>query len=319
MISIFRNAVKKFVYDNQGLVRRMYGDLRHIFVLKSELENEIEFEDMQHSADKYSKAFNTHNNQRQNKAKKVAVVVEKKNQRSNDVIEPHFRPTNKQSAINNKQKTKPAKAVTTEQQQSENFGVLDNIIKDIIESNALNAQSEIAGNIFGIQKTTKLTSIVPTSTPSIIESLKGKIKEPESDAKIVEIVDKAVESILGNISLALSSSTSTTTSTTVRTTTLNAANKTEKLSFTLKNNRPVQPELLKGEEELEEAIVSEIFGLDDMETAASNDDLEKDKLNKKPLAASSSSSPTTMETQLFQDTIQKEKEQAPPQMNRRGV
>lgn len=317
---ISRNAVKKFVYDNQGLVRRMYGDLRHIFVLKSELENEIEFEDMQHSADKYSKAFNTHNNQRQMKAKKVAAVVEKKNQRSNDVIEPHFRPTNKQSAINNKQKTKPSKAVTTEQQQSENFGVLDNIIKDIIESNALNAQSEIAGNIFGIQKTTKLTSIIPTSTPSIIDNLKDKTtndsKEFENEAKIVEIVDKAVESILSNISLALSSSTSTTTTTTVRTTTLNAANKTEKLSFTLKNNRPVQPELLKGEEELEEAIVSEIFGLDDMETAASNDDLEKDKLNKKP---ASSSSPTTMETQLFQDTVQKEKEQAPPQMNRRGV
>ncbi|CAO1318907.1 unnamed protein product [Diamesa serratosioi] len=315
------NAVKKFVYDNQGLVRRMYGDLRHIFVLKSELENEIEFEDMQHSADKYSKAFNTHNNQRQMKAKKVAAVVEKKNQRSNDVIEPHFRPTNKQSAINNKLKTKPPKAVTTEQQQAENFGVLDNIIKDIIESNALNAQSEVAGNIFGIQKTTKLTSILPTSTPSIIDNLKEKTsdtkvseKDPENEAKIVEIVDKAVESLLSNISLALSSSISTTTSTTVRTTTLNAAaNKTEKLSFTLKNNRPVQPELLKGEEELEEAIVSEIFGLDDMETAASNDDLEKDKLNKK------SSSPTTMETQLFQDTVQKEKEQAPPQMNRRGV
>ena len=298
----------------------MYGDLRHIFVLKSELENEIEFEDMQHSADKYSKAFNIHNNQRQMKAKKVATNVEKKNQRSNDVIEPHFRPTNKQSAINNKQKTKPSKAVTTEQQQSENFGVLDNIIKDIIESNALNAQSDIAGNIFGIQKTTKLTSVTPTSTPSIIDNLKDKTsdskvlnKESENEAKIVEIVDKAVEHLLNNISLALSSSTSTT----VRTTSMNDANKTEKLSFTLKNNRPVQPvqpELLKGEEELEEAIVSEIIGLDDMETAASNEDLEKDKLNKK-----SSSTPTTMETQLFQDTVQKEKEQTPPQMNRRGV
>lgn len=308
------------MYDNQGLVRRMYGDLRHIFVLKSELENEIEFEDMQHSADKYSKAFNIHNNQRQMKAKKVATNVEKKNQRSNDVIEPHFRPTNKQSAINNKQKTKPSKAVTTEQQQSENFGVLDNIIKDIIESNALNAQSDIAGNIFGIQKTTKLTSVTPTSTPSIIDNLKDKTsdskvlnKESENEAKIVEIVDKAVEHLLNNISLALSSSTSTT----VRTTSMNDANKTEKLSFTLKNNRPVQPvqpELLKGEEELEEAIVSEIIGLDDMETAASNEDLEKDKLNKK-----SSSTPTTMETQLFQDTVQKEKEQTPPQMNRRGV
>lgn len=33
-----RNAVRKFVDDNQGLMRRMYGDLRHLSVLRSEME-----------------------------------------------------------------------------------------------------------------------------------------------------------------------------------------------------------------------------------------------------------------------------------------
>nr|XP_023029321.1 protein spaetzle 4 [Leptinotarsa decemlineata] len=37
------NAVKRFIKDNQGLMRRMYGDQRHIQVLKAELGNGPEF------------------------------------------------------------------------------------------------------------------------------------------------------------------------------------------------------------------------------------------------------------------------------------
>ncbi|KAJ8935235.1 hypothetical protein NQ318_011455 [Aromia moschata] len=34
-------AVKRFISDNQGLVRRMYGDQRHGHVLKAELHNDV--------------------------------------------------------------------------------------------------------------------------------------------------------------------------------------------------------------------------------------------------------------------------------------
>lgn len=72
--------MKKFVYENQGLVRRMYGDMRHIFVMQSELENEVDSDDFKHHADKYSKTFNDQhdlkNNHREMKAKKIG---EKKN------------------------------------------------------------------------------------------------------------------------------------------------------------------------------------------------------------------------------------------------
>lgn len=44
LLSFFRHAVRRFVHENQGLMRRMYGDERHISVLRAELEsNDIEF------------------------------------------------------------------------------------------------------------------------------------------------------------------------------------------------------------------------------------------------------------------------------------
>lgn len=74
--------MKKFVYENQGLVRRMYGDIRHIFVMQSEIENEVDSDDFKHFADKYSKAFNNnqqHNERNSHREMKSRKIVEKKN------------------------------------------------------------------------------------------------------------------------------------------------------------------------------------------------------------------------------------------------
>ncbi|CAD6234215.1 GSCOCG00007660001-RA-CDS [Cotesia congregata] len=44
-INVWRHAVRRFVQENQGLMRRMYGDEKHILVLKNELEkNDIDLE-----------------------------------------------------------------------------------------------------------------------------------------------------------------------------------------------------------------------------------------------------------------------------------
>lgn len=52
-----RHAVRRFVQENQGLMRRMYGDERHINVLKAELErNDVDLkydEYYHHFADDY--------------------------------------------------------------------------------------------------------------------------------------------------------------------------------------------------------------------------------------------------------------------------
>lgn len=51
------NAVRRFVNENQGMMKRMYGDVRHISVLRNEINNnDITLEDVQETAIRYSRA-----------------------------------------------------------------------------------------------------------------------------------------------------------------------------------------------------------------------------------------------------------------------
>lgn len=286
--------MKKFVYENQGLVRRMYGDMRHIFVMQSELDNEVDFEDLQHSADKYSKAFNTHN-QRQMKAKKA--VVDRKNFRSD--AEPYFRPAQRPSAINSKQKTKPPK-VTNEQADAN--VLIDNLIKTNIEAIA---EATKANGTNVDRATTKLTSVPSSSTtPSSSVSDEEQTEENAFTRNDATTVDKVVLNLFNNISSALST---TTTLSTLKTSSI-ASTVEDKLSSTLRNELINSNNLEKVEAEL----------LNDMEQVASNDAgmfTESDALDRNN---SKEPQTTTTETQLFQDTVQKEKEPVPV-VNRRGV
>lgn len=302
-----RNAVKKFVYENHGLVKRMYGDLRHIFVMQSELENEIELEDIKQTADKYSKAFNTHN-KRQMKAKKE---LDRKNVRSEN--EPYFRPAQRPSALNSKQKTKPPKTVAKE--QSDNDVLLDNLIKSNIEAIAEGFKAK-EGNFSqspeSSQKTTKLTSVPSSSTtPSSLSKIKGDVasERAEDTAKYEEIAssekndeataDKVVLNLFNNISSVLSS-------TTVSSATAND----EKLSSTLTESI-ISNTLEKVEEEIEVEALNDLVQVASGVGEALTDNEVSDRNNSKEPQ-------TTTETQLFQDTVQKEKEPTPV-VNRRGV
>ena len=51
IILLHRHAVRRFVQENQGLMRRMYGDERHINVLRAEFERndvELKYDDYYH-------------------------------------------------------------------------------------------------------------------------------------------------------------------------------------------------------------------------------------------------------------------------------
>lgn len=51
------NAVRRFVHENQGLMKRMYGDVRHISVLRTEINNnDIDVNDAEEAAARYSRA-----------------------------------------------------------------------------------------------------------------------------------------------------------------------------------------------------------------------------------------------------------------------
>lgn len=294
--------------------------MRHIFVMQSEMENEIDDEDLKYSADKYSKAFNSHNAQREMRAKKEA---ERKNFRSDS--EPYFRPAQRPSATNSKQKTKPAKVVANEQQSQNNDVLLDNMIKsnvDAIVGDSRKKEDNFTSTSPAVsQKTTKLTSVPSSSTtPSstsdapddLVSESVGKIASKKNDETTT--VDKVVLNLFNNISSALSSSTaaSSTSSSTSATISVDDEDSKEELSSTSKDESIVSNTLATVEEEIEAEALNDLeqIAASVGETIAETDAIDRNN-SKEPQT-------TTTETQLFQDTVHKEKDPAPV-VNRRGV
>jgi len=302
----------------------MYGDVRHIFVMQSELENEIDFDDIKLTADKYSRAFNTHNKprHRQMKAKKVTATrnVERKNYRSGDNSEPHFRPAQRPAAINTKQRTKPPKLTVND--QSEKTSLIDNLIQTNVESLTNTKLNEKSTS----QATTKLTSISSSSTtPSIstseimndedsnriVDNHEQAYDDEESDREKNETVDIAVIDLFSNISSALSASSTSTVSTTEKVST--------EATTTMSNNSSETPSIMtknkvttEENEELEE-VVDEIFSelVNDSSSSASSTSAVVEKIDDKGQTSKDPSLTTTTEAQLYQDAI--------PTANRRGV
>lgn len=288
--------------------------MRHIFVMQSEMENEIDYEDMKYSADKYSKTFNSHNAQREMRAKKEA---ERKNFRSDS--EPYFRPAQRPSATNSKQKTKPPKVVANEQQSQSNDVLLENTTKSNIDAKKKDDNSTSTSPAVS-QKTTKLTSVpssstTPSSTSDVPDELVsesvGKIASKKNDEGTA--VDKVVLNLFSNISSALSSTTaaSSTSSSTSATISVDEDGK-EELSSTSKDESIVSNTLETVEEEIEAEALNDLeqIAASVGETIAETDAIDRNN-SKEPQT-------TTTETQLFQDTVHKEKDPAPV-VNRRGV
>lgn len=285
----------------------MYGDMRHIFVMQSELENEVDLDDIQHSADKYSKAFNEHN-QRQMKAEKS--VVERKNFRSDS--EPYFRPAQRPSAINSKQKTKPPKTVSNEQTDSN--VILDNMIKSNVDAivEDLKTKEDNLATLEVSIKTTKLTSVPSSSTtPSSVskDKIEKVIDRAGEDRNDAATVDKVVSNLFNNYSSSLTSSTMNTS-----TTPSFDEESNDKLLSTLKNELMGSNNLEKLENEFEQEAVNAFEQLASSNAEVFTEtDVSTRNNSKEPQTAD-----TTTETQLFQDTVQKEKEPTPV-INRRGV
>lgn len=252
----------------------MYGDLHQLFLIKSDIddsenENEISFDyQLKHSVDKYSRSFNTHVNQRRQRTANV-------NERATKQEKPHFK----------SKPTKPSSNTNTVE-QSENLTVFDNLIKDILDSNTLSS------------KTTKLTSVTPASEKVKVKLNTSDENGNEIKVKAPENIDKYVIETFGNNSI-LSST---------------MAPKTTEKPLEV-SSTPKDEELLEGEvaapsnnddddEEAEEAIITEIFSLNDEVKQGT----EKNT-NKK----------NSMETQLFQDTFQKDQKEPPVNFGKRGV
>ncbi|XP_017057299.1 protein spaetzle 4 [Drosophila ficusphila] len=152
------HAVRRFVHENQGLMKRMYGDVRHISILRDEIQNnEVDAEDMEEAAERYSKDGGRRS------AKYLMNGRDRDRDRddfgsfkNNDVLmEPHFRPVSTST-------TSTTKATTT------------TAAPEIVSSST--EKSEITTTTSG----NATTSSKPTAVPPSAE-------ETEIEAEIVEI------------------------------------------------------------------------------------------------------------------------------------
>ncbi|XP_055386531.1 protein spaetzle 4 [Condylostylus longicornis] len=96
------HAVRKFVHDNQGLMKRMYGDIHHISVLRNEIQkNDLDFEEIDI---KFFDDNNERNSEIENENSRISKYlhsVDFQNGKLSQygISQPHFRPT---SSINSK-------------------------------------------------------------------------------------------------------------------------------------------------------------------------------------------------------------------------
>lgn len=106
------HAVRRFVHENQGLMKRMYGDVRHISILRDEIQNnEVDADDMEETAERYSKdagrrsaKYLMHGRDRDRDREEFGSF------KGNDVLmEPHFRPVSTSTSST----TTTTKATTT--------------------------------------------------------------------------------------------------------------------------------------------------------------------------------------------------------------
>ncbi|CAK1555498.1 unnamed protein product [Leptosia nina] len=127
------HAIRRFVRENQGLMRRMYGEERHIAVLKAEIENFIEDDD-----DDKSKGF----------AEDIIKTKIKYTKKSHRGIKdkPHFRPiqSDKQKKDNDTLKVKPLDNFTsTNKTKSENKKVEKVVENETIDESGISYKTKL--------------------------------------------------------------------------------------------------------------------------------------------------------------------------------
>uniref|UniRef100_A0A182JWA7 Spaetzle domain-containing protein n=1 Tax=Anopheles christyi TaxID=43041 RepID=A0A182JWA7_9DIPT len=166
------HAVRRFVHENQGLMRRMYGDVRHISVLKEEFENnEIDIDDIDRATERYTQPSGHLGTARDGKRMKYLRPSlphydggqgHYPRDKSNEIPlnEPHFRPT----------QTKTTVTTSTARSSTNSKG----------SSTTTSTPSVESSDISTTGKSTSTTTASSTSTSTTVESPPPKKVSPAS-------------------------------------------------------------------------------------------------------------------------------------------
>ncbi|XP_063702936.1 protein spaetzle 4 [Culicoides brevitarsis] len=104
------HAVRRFVHENQGLMKRMYGDIRQISVLKNEFDgNYLESDDFEAVSERYSKK----NYRAMKFTPERNAGLKKNNRKSDTIMEPHFRLQSTSTTTTKQTTTSTTKSTTT--------------------------------------------------------------------------------------------------------------------------------------------------------------------------------------------------------------
>uniref|UniRef100_A0A1Q3G407 Putative spaetzle n=1 Tax=Culex tarsalis TaxID=7177 RepID=A0A1Q3G407_CULTA len=274
------HAVRRFVHENQGLMRRMYGDVRHISILQAEIDNnDIDIEDIHRTAERYSR-------KKESKKMKHATQFEYGREKNNDVItEPHFRPTQKNSALKSKLKT--SSTANLPKIDADVESTTSSITKRPDFFNISLPKSEIDSE----KKDQMNNSTIKTEGDKIdIEKL-SSIANLETDAKLIENVSSTtIKNTENTIKVTNSSSNSETKENEEEINTKNSIHTTTETV-----HEKAQPQELNSPENSTEILID-----------------KSNRIEQNKAAVNTSKSPEGL---LFQDAAQKD----PPTINMRGV
>lgn len=176
------HAVRRFVHENQGLMKRMYGDVRHISVLRDEmLNNDIDISDMELAAERYSYETFISRGSKQMLYKYDHSDHSKVNQFSPK--EPHFRPITTTSTISTE-----SLSVTDSSQSNEETSAAKSA------SNASIKDEKLTTNIYNKDKLIS-NSISKSNTDIISESgtLTTEAIQEKDDKDKVELNEDIIE------------------------------------------------------------------------------------------------------------------------------
>lgn len=277
------HAVRRFVHENQGLMRRMYGDVKHIAILKNEItNNDIDVDDIEHTATRYSKTA-----QRKDKFLRNEYHLSK----NNDVLqEPHFRPTTTSTTtiktpttLLPNESTTNSKVISEKKLDSPVLIQLEEKLLNIVitngESNSVytNLTENSESNNIEVVKAPNLSQSNPEIESEVSATISTTLKLLAPSKHFVQFVSEPVieKDIIDDFELF------DTTDKIFESSTLSAAQSEDRIDVNIEDDLNISDEVTQKIDEIKEEIIG-----------------EADEKNK-------SAAPPTMEGQLYQDVVQK--------------
>uniref|UniRef100_A0A182UFF5 Spaetzle domain-containing protein n=1 Tax=Anopheles melas TaxID=34690 RepID=A0A182UFF5_9DIPT len=186
------HAVRRFVHENQGLMRRMYGDVRHISVLKEEFENnEIDIDDIDRATERYTRPSGHVGSAGGRDGKRMKYLRPSSphydggpghypRDKSNEIPlnEPHFRPTQTKTTVTTTSTTTPSSSSSSSTTSTDSSGTTTT-------SATTTTPTVESSDISTTGKSTSTTTASSTSTSTTVESPPPKTGSPASVGQTV--------------------------------------------------------------------------------------------------------------------------------------